>query len=141
MNRLSGESSTATGGGSDMAINPLGAILAAITNSQSEMHQLREDLRAAQEEAEEKAGRKAERPYRFQKKAHEEQATFNDSLRDHLVEAESQLLRAARVLDEGPAKQALENAKQTLEKAKQSLKRGKDALAHRTKTDKSGGSI
>ena len=58
MNRLSGESSIATGGGINLTINPLGAILAAITNSQRETHQLREELRAAQEEDAEKAGRK-----------------------------------------------------------------------------------
>ena len=33
---------------------------------------------------------------------------------DHLIEAKSQLLRAARLLDEGTAKQALEKAKQSL---------------------------
>ena len=41
------------------------------------------------------------------------------------------LSRAAKLLDEGPAKLALE-------KAKQSLKRGKDALAHRHKFIKVG---
>ena len=65
-----------------------------------------------------RASRKAERLYRFQKKVHEEQATFKDSLGDHLIEAESQLLRAARLLDKGSAKQALEKAKQSLAQAR-----------------------
>ena len=106
--------------------NPLAAILAAINSSQRESRELREELRAAQEEAADKAARKVERPYRFQKKAHEEQASFNDGLVDHIGDAELQLARAARMLGEGPAKLALE-------KAKISLKRGKDALAHRQK--------
>ena len=58
MSLLSGEPSTATGGGIDPSVNPLGAILAAITNSQRETQQLREELRAAQEEAAEKASRR-----------------------------------------------------------------------------------
>ena len=45
---------------------------------------------------------------------------------DHLSDAELRLSQAARVLDEGPAKLALE-------KAKLSLRQGKDALAYRQK--------
>ena len=78
MSALSRELSTATGGRIDPTINPLGGILAAITNSQCGMHQLREELRVVQEEAAEKASRKVEKPYCFQKKVHEKQATFND---------------------------------------------------------------
>ena len=54
----------------------------------------REELRAAQEEAADKAARKVERPYRFQKRAHEEQASFNDGLVDHISDAELQLAGA-----------------------------------------------
>ncbi|KAL5517065.1 hypothetical protein EMCRGX_G002533 [Ephydatia muelleri] len=103
--------------------NPLDTILAAITSSQRETRELRAELRAAQEEAAERAARKSEKPYHFQKKAHEDQAFFNESVMDHILEAESQLSRAARLVADGPAKVALE-------KAKQSLKLGKDALSH-----------
>ncbi|KAL5463210.1 hypothetical protein EMCRGX_G032089 [Ephydatia muelleri] len=106
--------------------NPLDTILAAITSSQRETRELRAELRAAQEEAAERAARKSEKPYHFQKKAHEDQAFFNESVMDHILEAESQLSRAARLVADGPAKVALE-------KAKQSLKLGKDALSHRQK--------
>ena len=116
-----GESSTASTAEVDPAVNPLGAILAAINSSQRETRELRAELKAA-----EKADRKAERPYRYQRKGNEEQATFNDGLRDHLGEAELQMSRAARILEEGPAKLALE-------KAKQSIRMDKEALAHRQK--------
>ena len=54
-------------------VNLLGGCpVAAITSSQCETCKLREEIRAAQEEA--------ERPYWFQKKAHEEQVIFNDGL-------------------------------------------------------------
>ena len=73
-----------------------------------------------------RGGKKLERPYCFQKKVHEEQAFFNDSIAEHISNADLQLLRAARLLADGPVKTALE-------KAKLSLKGGKDALAHRQK--------
>ena len=91
--------------------NPLDTILAAITSSQRETRELRAELRAAQEEAAERAARKSEKPYHFQKKAHEDQAFFNESVMDHILEAESQLSRAARLVADGPAKVALEKAK------------------------------
>ena len=124
--QLLGESSTASTAKVDPSVNPLGAILAAINNSQRETRELRAELKAAQEAAAEKADRKAERPYHYQRKGNEEQATFNDGLRDHLGEAEIQMSRAARILEQGPAKIALE-------KAKQSIRMGKEALAHRQK--------
>ena len=58
--------------------------------------------------------KRKEKPYRFQKKAHEEQSGFN-GLDDHLEEAEVQMALAARLLSDGPA----------LEKAKQRVKRGR----------------
>ena len=83
--------------------NPLETILAAITSSQRETRELRAELRAAQEEAAERAARKSEKPYHFQKKAHEDQAFFNENVTDHILEAESQLSRAARLVADGPA--------------------------------------
>ena len=114
------EGSSSSSGWVEPTVNPLGAILAAITNSQ---RKTRAELRAVQEEAADRAAKKPERPYCFQKKAHEEQAFFNYGITDHIVEAESQLSRAARLMGEGPAKLALERAKQCL----------KLALAHRQK--------
>eukprot|EP00731_Ephydatia_muelleri_P014686 Em0008g406a len=59
--------------------------------------------------------KRKEKPYRFQKKAHEEQSGFN-GLDDHLEEAEVQMARAARLLSDGPAKAALEKAKQRVKR-------------------------
>ena len=125
MDRTGEEASTSATGGINPAVNPLGAILAAINSSQRETRELRAELRAAQEEATEEA-KKLERPHRFMKKAHEEQAFFNDSIADHIEDADLQLSHVARLLAEGPVRT-------TLEKAKLSLKGGKDALAHRQK--------
>ena len=63
---IAGRSSTSATGGIDPAVNPLGAILAAINSSQRETRELCAELRAAQEEAAEKEAKKLERPYRFQ---------------------------------------------------------------------------
>lgn len=114
------EGSSSSSGGVDPTVNPLGAILAAITNSQ---RKTRAELGRCRKRRADRAAKKPERPYRFQKKAHEEQAFFNDGITDHIVEAESQLSRVARLMGEGPAKLALERAKQCL----------KLALAHRQK--------
>ncbi|KAL5491822.1 hypothetical protein EMCRGX_G017187 [Ephydatia muelleri] len=114
------EGSSSSSGGVDPTVNPLGAILAAITNSQ---RKTRAELGRCRKRRADRAAKKPERPYRFQKKAHEEQAFFNDGITDHIVEAETQLSRVARLMGEGPAKLALERAKQCL----------KLALAHRQK--------
>ena len=80
-------------------------VLLTVTNSsQGDMRKLREEVRAAQEEA---AGRQStkrkERPYHFQKKGHEELFSFNEVVADKLKEAEA---RAAHTIAEGPAKDA-----------------------------------
>ena len=73
----------------DQGVNPVATILAAIATSQREMRELREELRAAQEEAAEKGAKRKEKPYAFQKKAHEEQSGFNEGIDDHLEQAAS----------------------------------------------------
>ena len=97
---LVGEQTVVAEGRTDPAANPLATILAAINSSQRESRELREELQAAQEEAADKAARKVERPYLFQKKAHEEQASFNDGLVDHISDAELQLAWVARMTAE-----------------------------------------
>eukprot|EP00731_Ephydatia_muelleri_P014947 Em0008g667a len=50
-------------------------------------------LRAAQEEAAEKGAKRKKKPYRFRKKAHEEQSGFNEGLDDHLEQADRPVRR------------------------------------------------
>ena len=107
--------------------DPLTRVLTAITSSQAELGELRDEMRGVQEDTAAKlASVKSERPYQFRKKGHEEQHAFNASVQGRLVEAGLQLNRAERGVAEGAARTSLENAKRALQE-------GKDLITQRQK--------
>lgn len=120
----SGEGTTAGPSTSRMSDDQVALILAAINKSQAEMQSLRREMRESQEEAAEKMeAMKKEKPLTFNKKAHEVQHSFNQSVEDRLRGAESSLAKAARLLEDGPA----------VVRAQQDLTKGKELLSHRQK--------
>ena len=95
----------------------LALILGAINKLQEEMQFLRREMRESQEEAAAKIETiKREKPLQFNKKAHEVQHSFNQSVEGRLRDAEANLAKAARLLPEGPAKEVVVRAQQDLTK-------------------------
>ena len=91
------------------------------------MQALRKEIRESQEEAVEKLeAMRREKPLHFNKKTHEVQHSFNQSVEDRLKGAESSLVKAARLIVDGPAKEAVVRAQQDITK-------GKELLAHHQK--------
>ena len=105
--------------------NQVALILGAINQSQAEMQALRKEMRESQEEAAEKLETmRREKPLHFNKKTHEVQHSFNQSVEDRLKGAES--AKTAWLIADGPAKEAVVRAQQDVTK-------GKELLAHRQK--------
>ena len=77
------------------------SLLAAIQQSESRLDQqfadFKSEMKGAQEEAAAKAASRVrrEKPYQYKKKAHEEQATFNDKLTEAIKDASTALEEAA----------------------------------------------
>ena len=83
------------------ATDALALVLAAITSSQTELRQIREEMQQSQEDTAVKlAQMRKDRPFQFQKKGHEEQYHFNQSVEGKFAEAEAQLQKAERLLGE-----------------------------------------
>ena len=121
------ETTTARPATSRMSDDQVALILGAINRSQAEMQSLRREMRESQEEAAAKLEHmKREKPLTFNKKTHEVQHSFNQSVEDRLKDAESCLEKAARLLEDGPAKEAVVRAQKDLTK-------GKELLSHRQK--------
>ena len=123
MCEVQGNSQQSTGA-TQNATDALALVLAAITSSQTELQQIREEMRQSQEDTAVKlAQMRKDRPFQFQKQGHEEQYHFNQSVEGKFAEAEAQLQKAERLLGDGPAKAAVE-------KAKTALKEGEELVAH-----------
>ena len=89
------------------------------------MQQMREEMKAGQEETALKLARGARRdPYSFRRKGNENQFRFCEDVEDQLQSAAASMLRAER----GAGKEALSRAKSTIEKGIELLSRRKKLI-------------
>ena len=111
--------------GTEPSSSQFATLLAAIKQSEARLDQKLADFRSDMKETQEEAAAKAasrvrrEKPYEYKKKAHEEQATFNEKVRESVREAQDALETAA----DSPA----------IERAKAALQQGSALLAERQK--------
>ena len=115
-----GSSTSSTAGSSTAAriqADQVALILGAINQSQAEMHremcESQEEAAAAKMEA-----LRREKPLQFNKKTHEVQHSFNQSVEDRFKSAQSSLAKAVQLMADGPAKEAIVRAQQDITKGK-----------------------